>query len=72
MIKKLLKLLDQLTSLINQLPDENIRTKERKSPYQKGLNIKVKNKNKAPPRIRPQKRKGSLHSEEKIFNHPRK
>ena len=71
MIKKLMKLLSKLSSLINQLPDENIRMKERKSPYQKGLNIKVNEKAK-PSKIKSQKRKGSLHSEERIFNHQRK
>jgi hypothetical protein len=75
MKKMLLKLLNHLTNLINQLPDESIRMKERKSPYQKGLNVKVKYSVR-PERTRnnpkERKRKGDVHSDEKIFNHERK
>ncbi|MFP5386541.1 MAG: hypothetical protein ACLGHN_10710 [Bacteriovoracia bacterium] len=75
MKKMLLKILNHLTALINQLPDDSIRMKERKSPIQKDMNLKV-GQSKRPPKAKVgspnSKRKGEVHSDERIFNHPRK
>lgn len=58
--------LDKITSVINQLP-----SKDEKGISQRKEYFDLKEKESFPRHVKPEKRKGPLHSEERIFNHPR-